>query len=273
MKYLYITGLVRSGTTVLANFLNTQQNITVYNDYVNTLRRAFKSNPNLEYFDNIQEKNTVIEKMKAEALSQLKLNLSIDPKQIKSIQDLYKSAIDPIASPGDLIIGNKSTHSLSVLEKLLKNKDVLGLYIIRDIRDVILSARKYFNGRLSDAALINNWKTNINKVEQLKKEYPDRFLVIRYEDFIQMKVDKPLKVFLGVPLNWEIQEFKTRSNQPFTNNSSYTNIKKQKTSGFHLQSINKWKRLDEKERASIRKVEGICKDDLERYGYLVDKQE
>ncbi|USK72951.1 sulfotransferase [Peribacillus frigoritolerans] len=271
MKYLYITGLMRSGTTVLANFLNTQGKITIYRDYVNTLRQALTSNPNLEYFDNIQEKNIVIEKMRTEALDQLKLNLSINPQQIKNIYDLYKSAIDPIASPEDVIIGNKSTQSLFVLEKLLKNKDVLGLYIIRDVRDVLLSSRKR-SERLIDADVINNWNTDINKVEQLKKKYPDRFLVIRYEDFVQMKANRILGDFLGVFLNWEIQVFKDRSGQLFRNNSSYTNIKKQKTIGFHLQSIGNWRKLKDEELISIRKVEDICKNGLEKYRYLNDEQ-
>lgn len=265
MRYLYITGLMRSGTTIVANFLNTQKDITIYRDFLVPLRnQAMRKSYNTNL-----EKKELIHALKKEA-ENININLGLNPSKVKNVTEIYKLCLHAIISPHDRIVGNKCTQSLSVLKKLITDGDIYGLYVIRDIRDVILSTKaRYIKlSRFKEEDMTKQcyrWKKEVKEAMKLKRKYPDSFHIIKYEEFVQKKANKPLEQFLGHQLDWNIKTFKERHGDKFIHNSSFKNLNK--ASGLSTYGVGRWK-TEKKDIKYITEAESICRKELVRLGYI-----
>lgn len=268
MRNLYICGLMRSGTTIVANFLNTQKNITIYRDYLIPLRNKYR-NKQISESINGKEKKELINALVQES-EKIGVHLNLDHSKVNTISDIYKASLDAITCPNDNIVGNKCTQSLFVLEELLKDPNILGMYVVRDIRDVILSTKER-NLKISknDKDLLTKqcyqWKTEVKQALDLKRKYPDSFLLIKYEDFVQKKSINQIEDFLGEKLDWTIKTFKDRQGHEFFHNSSFENIKK--SDGLSTSSIGRWKK-SKQDNNCITEAESICQNELLLLGYL-----
>ncbi|WP_181348846.1 sulfotransferase [Thalassobacillus sp. CUG 92003] len=264
MKYLYISGLMRSGTTIVANFLNTQDHVTIYRDFLISLRNQKIDKSVLTE----GEKSNLITGLQKE-FDNFSLLPRVNYSDSNQLIDIYKASLRAISSPNDIIVGNKCTQSLFALEPLMTDPDVLGLYVVRDIRDVLLSTKQRYLNQSSFRESImtkqcNQWKTEVNHAMRLQKKYPDSFYILKYEDFVQNSVSKELADFLNCKLDWSLKTYKDREGEEFLQNSSFNNTF---SGGLSTSAIGRWKK-DTENSAYLREAERVCKREMKQLGYM-----
>lgn len=258
---------MRSGTTILANFLNSQKGITIYRDFLVTLRDKHLTIPVEDSFKTNSAREELLLSIIKEA-EKIDINLNLNKDYVINLVDIYKSCLDQIAHPKDKIVGNKCTQSLFILEKLLPYTNIYSIYIVRDIRDVVISTKQR-NTNISRKEVdptnqFRQWKKEIATASLLQKKYPDRFLMIKYEDFIQKRINKQLEVFLGQPLDWGIKKFKDRSGETFIHNSSFNDFHHSK--GLSQNSISRWKKQTQ-DKSLVLSAQKSCWTELVNLGY------
>ncbi|MCP3941166.1 MAG: sulfotransferase [Desulfobacteraceae bacterium] len=263
-----ITGQMRSGTTLLCNFLNSQKNITMYADIFHTVAGRVPdprgwSFSNINYLADIPQTNKYyllfsmshgIDVLKT--ANEVKYQLDIDPKKFNTMKELYYLLLDSIAKKDDLVVGNKVTSCEINIENISKQTDIKVLYIHRDARDVILSAAKKFKRPIDE--YIQAWNHAINIV--IKINNPN-FLCIKFEDLISKddKVKKKIENFLGVPINFEIERLQAYNNK-WVANSSFEDVNSlfDKTVAYRWKNNITW---------DIEKIYSLCNDQLAALGY------
>jgi Sulfotransferase family len=267
-KKVLITGQMRSGTTLLCNFLNSQKNITMYADIFHTVAGRVPdprgwSFSKIDYLTNIPQTNKYyllfsmnhgIDVLKT--ANEVKYQLDIDPKDFNNMTELYSLLLDSIAEKGDLVVGNKVTSCELNIENITKQTDIKVLYIHRDARDVILSASKKFKRPMDE--YIQAWNNAMDIVISIKSP---NFLCIKFEDLIcrDDKVKKKIEEFLGVPINFEIERLQAYDNQ-WVANSSFEDV----NSLFDKSVAYRWKNNSTWD---VEKIYSFCKDRLISLGY------
>ncbi len=193
---LLITGEMRSGTTLVANFLNEQTNITIFRDFLHI--DTLKSRVGIKSFKktlSFLEKKQIIEKFNQDT-DQLGISLTLYPEKFDSLFQFYEYILKLIAKPSDVIVGHKITLAHGLIKEFLNYyPDMKIIYVMRDPRDVIVSARKIFN-HISLFQLIYNWQTSnayLNKcIQDLRINR--RLFIIKYEDFVKNTQESLLKL-------------------------------------------------------------------------------
>jgi hypothetical protein len=111
------------------------------------------------------------------------------------------------------VIGDKNPDSSNFIDHYIKIfPEAKYIHIIRDYRDHIMSMFKAGFGIPSVAMLAFRWKMNFKKLERVRSEQPDKFLLLRYEDLVS-EPEKNLRAicdFLGIeffPVMLHHQEF------------------------------------------------------------------
>lgn len=190
MEKLFITGQMRSGTTFLANFLNSQENMMVYSDFLRSLflegQKLKIDKINSELSD--QHKNILLSNLKAEAMS---FNVegfnTLKKDQFRTWNDLVTLGLKLVnqndAEKNAKVIGVKKTAESYYIPELLNN-DYKVIYIFRDPRDVFLSAKNRFSNYSLNRSM-NAWAEDINFIMSFKGH--KNLLLLKYEDLIANK--------------------------------------------------------------------------------------
>jgi hypothetical protein len=129
---ILITGQMRSGTTLLCNFLNSQKAITVYGDIFHTVAgkvpdpRGFSA-AKINY---VAKLSTTIKYYYLYSISygidvlktanQIDYDLNIRPDDFSNVKDLYYLLLDSIYHDGDFVVGNKVTECELNIGNLVK---------------------------------------------------------------------------------------------------------------------------------------------------------
>ncbi len=260
MKYLFITGLRRSGTTAVANFLNSQEEITVYRDYLNFLRQI----PMLYKIEDLERrKNILLRNAKSEIQSIVGITPELRYEKDYKIYDIYKDCLDPIKEKGDVMIGHKITESLPIAKLFLEEDNFKCIYVLRDVRDVIGSAKNY----ILDYDIVKQvklWKDEILEINNLSNK--NNFLVIKYDDFVKQSNKKEIEQFIQQKINWNIKEFKDRKSPEWVGNTSYSEYENKDLKGIYSKSLQKWpSKINNDE--DIQYAEYICRTELLDLGY------
>jgi len=237
MQYIMIGGLMRSGTTLIANFLNSQQNITVFRDFLVSLR-LFDEHELMNMNDNA--KDILLTQIKEEMMTTAHLDVQFERNKIKNICDIFAHSLDEIALSKDLFVGTKLTESMDIFQILsnCESNNIKFIYVVRDIRDVILSGKNMFKN-YNPISAIYQWKKEIIEIDKLKEKLSNNLIIIRYEDFILQEEREQLESFLKVKLEWNLTRFKDRDSEIWRNNSSFKNMDKQ--DGISTKSLYRWK--------------------------------
>ncbi len=270
MERILITGNMRSGTTFLANFLNSQEGITIFRDSFHSLAGKMLGSPTkllkLDYSQpiNDNEKKYLLEKihygfkMLGNIVSyKLKLNLN----DFDTIGELYNIILDSISKDGDVVVGHKVTECELNIENIVTQTDVKVIYIMRDPRDVVMSSVKKFKQPLNH--YLAGWKRRVDLVEEAM-DNPlciDKILFVKYEDLIcnsQALRDK-LSDFLGVPITYDLKVLKDFNND-WNNNSSYGDIKNL----YDENAVYRWKKNFTED---VKYIQDETLDYLSRFGY------
>ncbi len=241
LTHLLITGEMRSGTTFLANFLNSQVGCSVYSDLLKSwLNEPAKLRlPTLSTALDPRQKNVLFSNLIAEGLLfGLTCFEKIDRTRITTALELFQEAMHSLASPDGCLVGVKVTRQYGYLPELMDH-GVKVIFCIRDPRDMLLSAKN----RFSEYNLFESvaaWKKSL----QLAKGLDDRpnFYLLRFESLMEettrMAEIARLAQFLDVPLDPHITKLKMRNNVEFVSNSSFGDVSRV----FDSQALFRWRR-------------------------------
>ena len=241
-KKILVTGQMRSGTTFLSNFLNSQNNITIYSDIFHVVVGKILTNPvktiEIPYNKklNKNEKETYLNLVQR-GLDMLgdktDYVLSIQVDNFETPKELYNLLLASIKKDDDRVVGHKVTETEINVRNLLLNTDVNVIYIIRDPRDQVLSSMKKFGYNLNTA--IAKWRNGIENILEINSK---RLYIIKFEDLIYKKenLKNGLEKFLNIELNYNIQKVK-QHNKDFISNSSFNDVKK----AFDKNAVLRWK--------------------------------
>ncbi len=240
---LLVTGVQRSGTTFLSNLINSQDEAVVYADFLKG--SLFKNAKVLKINDfkkqlSEREKNVMISSLIPEAIRwNLDFRFLWDDDTIKTWYDLFMKVIHFLATQknGDIkVSGIKITDEKYYLEQLLNN-GVKIIFIVRDPRDVILSAKNRFAG-----FSINVFCERLSEIVLPLKKFKDRenFLIVKYENLINNKVEEAnrIKGFLDLTeFKVDIDDLIIRGGNKYVDNSSFGDVKKT----FDQSAVYRWK--------------------------------
>lgn len=241
MKKVIITGQMRSGTTFVANLINSQDNCILYADFLNSIFDSCNSLKIKDFTKSLSSKeiNIIVSNVIAE-LRLFGFDFYIDREKVQSVISLFDLLLEKLikleklSSPN--LVGTKNTRRENYIQELLSN-DFKVIYVYRDIRDVLISAKN----RFPHFDLINfadNWSKAIDQAFMFKGEV--NFLPLKYEDLIlkDKKTIKELSVFLGIELNLDLDSLKLRNHLSFYNdNSSFGDV----TKIFDEKAVYRWK--------------------------------
>ncbi len=185
---MLITGERRSGTTLLANFLNSQDEFTVYRDFlhVERLQRSL-GGVDLETALSLHQRLRLLGTFD-DWTSMLGIELDLCADEFSSLLDFYTYVLEMIAQPGDVVVGHKTTMLHHLGGDLLQLvPDLKILFMLRDPRDLATSALKRFADEpatLHD--YIEGWERSLFTIKRLfcDVRFSGRIFILRYEDFI-----------------------------------------------------------------------------------------
>ncbi len=253
---------MRSGTTFLANFLNSQDDMYVHADMLVSLfieAQALKiENINAHLTD--RQKNILFSNFIQQGKIQDLDFSKIDRKKTNSWWEIFDEAVHVMHThhPASLI-GIKKTNEINYLKQLL-DKNVKVIYCYRDPRDVLYSASNRFS-EFSLFKSVSNWKKNLQFALTLKNE--PNFYFLKYEDLILKKQEIATKLskFLLMPVHSELTELKFGLSKKYRDNSSFGDVKKL----FDETAVCRWKsNIDAKE---VLLANALLKNEIHQLGY------
>lgn len=259
---IMVAGERRSGTTLVANFLNSQRGFSVHSDLLRSLfseaKRLGVASTNAPLSD--RERNILLSNLEAEGLETgMPLFSKIDRAQCGRWLDIYMTALAAMRT-SERVVGTKVTGAYELMPGLL-DAGVRIVFCIRDPRDVCLSAMNRFSGYdLFD--FVAAWKRSVDVAKQLRSHR--NVHLVRFEDLVGEKRDDELRAlgtFLGEKMDLTATP-KHRSNSGFQANSSYGDIARP----FDPAAKDRWKRVDQSLPEVVFPSSYLAKD-LEKFGY------
>jgi len=237
VKKILVTGFMRSGTTFLANLLNSQEKCMVYQDFLHTLFRtstALGIDSFLLPLDD-RQRNVLLSELKAESWA-FGSNLmdSLSPG-FHNLRELYYNALELMRSANNSeIVGTKVTCTSRWHSRLIDETDIGVIYIYRDPRDVMLSSKNRF-AWYDLYTFILDYRKDVESAFRIDSH---RLLRLRFEDLIT-DTDRQigaLSEFLGVEITTGFEVFEDKG-FAWSDNSSFHNI----TKPFDRRVCYRWK--------------------------------
>ncbi len=257
-----VTGERRSGTTLVANFLNSQDGFSVHSDL---LRSLFAEAQRLEITDagkplSERERNILLSNLEAEGLETgMPFFSEIPREKCHRWIDIYMEALGTLRADND-VVGSKVTGSYDLLPELLQ-WGVRIVFCIRDPRDVCLSAMNRFSGYdLFD--FVTAWKRSVEVARRLQGH--ENFHLVRFEDLVSEDREAELarlSTFLGRSIDMAAEPTH-RSSGGFKANSSFGDVLKP----FDPAARDRWKRVDQNLPEVVFPTRYLAAE-LEEFGY------
>jgi hypothetical protein len=242
-----VTGERRSGTTLLANLLNANDQITVYRDFLHIARlQQLVAAPALgdpltqaqkdrliAHFDSreITRRAGRISPTATRVMEDVATHGTVDvrPAGFDNLVEFYRKTLERIAAPDDLVVGHKTTSAHDAVAELLNAIPELHvIYMLRDPRDVTISAMKRFpHERWSDH--VAGWRASYRTMRHLvgRPDLEPRILLVRFEDLL-LQTDETLSTmarFLGIG-GLQVPATMTDYGQQWRDNSSFDDLEK-----------------------------------------------
>ena len=240
MKKVLITGSMRSGTTFSGNLVNANDDCILLRDALLPIFRISKKLGITTFKEPIsaRAKNILLVNIKAEmsGFGIEKLH-TISGEQFTNLEELFELLLNNLAEDTTKVIGVKVTEAEDWLETIIRDTNIFVIYLVRDLRDVLLSS----NNRFPDynrTTFAKKWFKGVSQAIAVKDD-PKMFF-LKFEDLIQnpVKEVKKLSNFLGVELDPTIKRLKDISNQNWIDNSSFHDLKET----FDKKAIFRWKK-------------------------------
>lgn len=253
---------MRSGTTFLANFLNSQENFTVYADMLVSL---FMEAHSLGIADihrplSDREKNVLLSNVVQEGkLHHLDFSV-INRQQEFSWYELFLQCLKTLQpnSP-TAVVGVKRTREEDYVRQMTASGTKV-IYCIRDPRDVVLSARNRF-AQFNLFKVLDNWKHSFEVMEQFVDK--SNFMRLRYEDLILHKEEtsEQLSQFLECHVTPSLEKLTFGKDRDYQDNSSFGDVNRL----FDPTAVNRWR--NSRQQAEIIFTEYLLAPEMTKLGY------
>ncbi|UCB56991.1 MAG: sulfotransferase domain-containing protein [Candidatus Omnitrophota bacterium] len=264
MKKVLVTGYIRSGTTLLANFLNSQKGCLVYRDFLGeTLISSDKLGIKsflTELTD--RQKNIFLSELKARSCAIGCEAMNGLSKDFSNLKELHERALSALNKKNAYkIVGTKVTRLGEKLTTLIKETDLHVIYIYRDTRDVLLSAKNRFVG-FNLIELILGLRKDLKSALSIESK---KLLKLKFEDLILNtdSIVKQLADFLDVDISKDIRIAKDRETN-WVNNSSFHDIDQL----FDKKACFRWK--NHRDSKEVKYCEILMGDLIQKIGYDID---
>jgi hypothetical protein len=281
MPIFFIIGKGRSGTTLLQNLLDANENtlVPIESTFLVHLYGKYGGvrNWNKKIIDNYVDDLFLLRKIRESwNLNPTTLKQKINAYLVEN-GNLYYATISKIIylsfqsiHPKEkiLIIGDKNPFYTFCIEDLLNIfPEAKFIHLIRDPRANVRSHMISFDTNFI-TFIAWKWRCYNKEIESKKLKYPNHFHELKYEDLVTTPEATLIKVcdFLNIDFNPNALEFHQQVKGEFGD------IKKYK-SGFHAnlkkpidKSLSvKWKEFFNKKQLKI--INSICGDYLQKYNY------
>ncbi|MEM9885163.1 MAG: sulfotransferase [Bacteroidota bacterium] len=219
VRGVFVIGRQHSGNTFLTRILGSAPDFFVDEN----------ENSWFEFVPVIKQKKTLEERIACSTEHLLRGKPEVAASYLKSIEgwaqqnpehtlyELFQESMNQVThGAGKQYWALKATSYIFYASEILRNcPNVKLIYILRNPLDLTASSKKRNQNRM-DWFIATNiaWKKGVSIAEQLLAAFPDRFLVVKYENLVQGASEfNRISKFLGV----ELQE--DYSNMPVVNTS------------------------------------------------------
>jgi hypothetical protein len=215
----FITGRPRSGTTLLRTLFDAHQNIVVpfecnfiidlFPKYGNT--KKWSANIKESFLKNLYKQPLFnFWEIDQKTLREEFLNQPPEMSYSDVCKFIYLHFKSLIPKEKIVLIGDKNpiyTIHLKRLSKLFP--DAKFIHIVRDYKDQISSMLKVDFEKPFIPSLAFRWKYFNRIACNFKKEYPEKILFVKYEDFVKSPETEAVRMFnfLGIPFQESILNF------------------------------------------------------------------
>jgi hypothetical protein len=226
--HLIITGEARSGTTLVANFLNSQQNCVVYSDLLSGWFRELRKlglKSLLTELDE-REKNVLLTNMIADGW---RLGVSdfdaIERTQFLTPLELIQLAFKKLDHQGDSkLVGSKITGLYGYTNELLEHNFKM-IFCVRDPRDVLISAKNRFSEYNMYHRAIQ-WRESVMHLKE-NQGHPG-FYCLKFENLLEPTEREgeiaKLSDYLGISLDHNPDQVAIRNGIEFLSNTSFGDV-------------------------------------------------
>lgn len=267
-KKLIITGPMRSGTTLVANFLNSVSTFSVYRDFLHVKRVRDAAG-----VEHIGESLGPAEKKRAKRKHNRMTSLLpvdnadffVDSWPWHTVLGYYVNFLSYLRD-GKEVIGHKTTHAGEVLNQLLASVPGLrAIYVVRDPRDVVISAARKWphQQRGQTGRVMQRWKVGLNEALKAKSNHEERIYLLRFEDLVlrpNSEIDH-LQEFLGVSMS--MPEQLVEYGNVWKGNSSFEEV----DDLLDTSAVGRWKT----KRPWLKQVEEYCGALMSELAYNVSE--
>ncbi|MCX6312019.1 MAG: sulfotransferase [Bacteroidetes bacterium] len=275
----FIVGMGRSGTTLLKSIMDNHPELICppESKFILFLRRKYRHKL-LEKKDVEQIIKYVSDDRKVQAFwnldfELLKKNLEACVDKGGNYNDICKLIYlhDPSALPKKNIkfIGDKNPGYTMYIDWFNENfEGSKFIHVIRDYRDCIASYNRVFKKSFV-GILAKTWMAYTEKVEKMKRLFPDRFITVRYEDLTNNPDQEIAKIceFLKVQPAQSMLGYseKIREQSEKFNSDDFNNIHGELLKPIHNKNIGKYKKYLTEKQVEI--IEFICGKKGKEYHY------
>jgi len=256
IPFFFIIGRPRSGTTMLRSIFDNHPNICIplESSYILILSKKYKNikywTPDLLiqfYNDLFTEKNKFSEwKIDREKLKNDLLNAKGENTYFNICKIVHLNYISQFRKDKIMIIGDKMPKYAVKLNDLIKIfPEALIIHIIRDYRDNLYSMLQVNFSHSIVAEILYQWRYSALLLKKLKKNYPEKILSIRYEDFVRKPKESFQEMcnFLSVPYcpdAIEFNKYEEKIRSQF-NTELFEKVQKSLLNPIDDRRINNWK--------------------------------
>lgn len=268
---IFIVGSPRSGTTLIRLVLDSHSNIAIAPESAFLFRLARRASRLYRNFCNEAAVTNFISDFR-----QLKHVRNWFPKNISNSEIIAQVRIPGEVSQilnvlftsyaktrGKHRWGDKTPRNLQHIEEIMSLfPQARIIVIIRDCRDVVLSQKQVIFGGLSSYGSAKRWKVDAQFARRALSRYPEKIMLVRYEDFVANPENVLHRIisFVGEP--WDpaiLQRYLMHEDDvPHTKSELFREP-------IQGRNIGKWKRVMREKDVKI--CEAIAGDELHYFGY------
>jgi len=304
MKYIFITGMFRSGTTLFAKSLNTHPDITIASDPLKEFFKSFRNEIFIKNKDklidekepftdnfynehqkskkdisegnfNIKMENQNIKIIKENIIKAGEIESSLLMTKIKEINEdnymkFYKKTMEKIKET----YGNKETNLIGIKEVWCEEfistlintfPNMKCIQIMRDPRAIIASKKAGSYMMYPYLFLIRQWRKSC-AYALINSKKSKNHLLVKYEDFVKNpeKTSKKMCVFLN--LKYDKNMILGEKFKDGKGNSWIQNTSYENPSkNITKDSLNKWEIILSKK--EIQYIEDLCEFEMKLFNY------